>query len=135
MAMGGMPGGMPGAMPGAMPPGIAGGTGAAAMPQPMKPQGIDGVAGVKAAVELLQKSLGSLQPGTDVQAAVLKSVMDLSKHLGNSGQDVSPQDQIQQMVAASRALQQGGGNPLASMMSPGGPGGAPPPPPPPAGDA
>ena len=116
-----------------MPPGLMGGTGGATMPQPMKSEVIGGAAAVKAAVELLQKSLGTLPLGSAIHTSVLKTVTELSKHLGEMQQDVSPQDQIQQLVAAARAAQQGGGNPLASMM-PGGPGGAPPPggPPPPA---
>ena len=132
MPMGGPPGGAPGGMP----PGLMGGTGGATMPTPMKPQALEGVAGVKASLELLQKSLATLPLGSDLHASVLKAVTDISKHIGGMSQDVSPQDQIQQLVAAARAAQTGGSNPLAAMMPPGGGapgGGMPPPPPPPMG--
>jgi hypothetical protein len=85
-----------------------------------------GVAAVKSALELLQKSLGSIPLGSEIHASVLKAVTDISKHMGNLGQDAGPQDQMQQLIAAARSAQQGGESPLAGMM-PGGAGGPPPP--------
>ena len=113
-------GGMSPPMMGGM-PGLAGGTGAATMPGAMKPQGISGVAGVKAAIELLQKAMVDLPLGSPLHTKVIKFVSDASKELADSDQapHVAPNDIVQQLAAAARAAQ-GGGGPQPMMPPEGG---------------
>lgn len=112
------------------PPGLAGGTGPASVPTPMMGAATQGVAGVKTALELLQKALGSVPLGSDLHMSVLKAVTDLSKHMNDLPSQPGGQDVVQQLAQLARQAQSGGANPLAGMMpGAGGPppgGGAPP---------
>jgi len=110
--------------PPAPPPGIPGGTGAATVPGAMPGAMAQGMAGVKLAVDALQKALPQLPMGSDLHNAVLHALSGITKHMDDAGMPpTGSEDVIQQLVALARANAQGG-NPLAGMM----PGGAPPPP-------
>jgi len=75
-----------------------------------------GVAGVKTALELLQKALGTVPLGSELHMAVLKAVTDLSKHMNDLPSQPGSQEVIQQLAQLARQAQAGGANPLAGMM-------------------
>ncbi len=119
---------------GGAPVAAPGGTGPAMSPAPMLGNTAQGMAGVKTAVEALQKALPSLPMGSDIQKTVLKALSSITPHLddmGDSGIKPDHDAMVQQLAALARQQQQGGPNPMAAMM-PGGAGGgdgaAPPPP-------
>jgi hypothetical protein len=100
----------------------------------MAPGGMDGmgrqgIAKAELGLKALQESLTEIPMGSDLHAAVLKAVSDISKHL-KSGAGGGGGDQnavIQQLVALAR---QQGQPPQAGAMQnmfPGGGAGAPPP--------
>lgn len=123
-----MPPGMPGA-PAGGPPG--GGTGAASTVGPMAGQGQQAVAGVKLAIEALQKSLMGLPMGAPIHTAVLKAITDISKNLDDAGAHGGDQSAvIQQLAQLARAQQEQPGQSamMQKLMPGGGSGGAPPPP-------
>jgi hypothetical protein len=82
-----------------------------------------GVAGVKTALELLQKALGTVPMGSELHMSVLKAVTDISKHMADLPQQPGQQEIVQQLAQLARQAQAGGGSPLAGMM-PGAPAGA-----------
>ena len=99
-------------------------------PGPMAGSAAHGEAGIKTALELMQKALPSLPMGGKKHAAVLKAVSDLTKALMDDGAPAGdPTAMIQQMIAAQKQQQQQ--PPMAPPGMPNMGGGAPPPPPPP----
>ena len=77
---------------------------------------------VKAGLELLQKGLPSLPPGSKLHQTVLKAVGDIGKEMMDTQADTA--SVIQQLMAAAKSQQQAG--PPGPGM---GGGGMPPPPP------
>jgi len=98
------------------------------VPTPMAGAASQGIAGVKTALELLQKALGTVPMGSDLHMSVLKAVTDLSKHMADLPSQPGSQEVVQQLAQLARQAQSGGGNPLAGMMPGAGahPGGPPP---------
>ena len=92
-----------------------------------------GMAAVKAGVEMLQKSLAQLPMGSKIHQSVLKAVSDIGKHMMDEGGGKDVGAIVQQLVEAARNARvnpnaqaavpgaAGGGAP-APMMPPGGPG-------------
>src|SRR5215469_14305720 len=84
-------------MPGQpQPPQPPGGTGAATSPGAMPGMTHQGMAGVKTALELLQKSVANLPMGTPLHSKVLKFLADVSKDVG---EEQVGQDSVKQQVA------------------------------------
>lgn len=104
-------------MPGAPP----GGTGAAMTPGPMAGSAAQGINQVRGALQMLQKSAGQLPLGSEIQIAVNKAIVDLSKHVGESSGAGDPAAVVQQLAQLARATQQA---PVPPAL---GGGGAPPP--------
>lgn len=105
--------GAPGApSPGPMPP--QGGTGPAMAPAPMAGAAAQGMAGVEAALKMLQQALPGLPMGSDLHKAVLKSVADIAKSMEPGQAD--PAAQMQQLIAAARAAQGAPPPPQAGAM-------------------
>jgi hypothetical protein len=100
-------------------------TGPAMVPGPMAGQAAQGMTGVKLALEVLQKALPGLQMGSELHSAVMKSITDLSKHIGQGADDQS--GIVQQLAMLARAAQADPAR-MAMMRQMGG-GGAPPVPP------
>lgn len=102
-------------MPGS-PAGPPAGTGAATAPGPQAGSAQQGMTLVKTALETLQSALSRLALGSDVHAAVLKSVTELAKHMSQGPEDQG--DKMQQLAQIARQTQQGGGQTaqLAKMM-------------------
>lgn len=99
---------------GAAPPaaGPPGGTGAATASSPMAGVAHQGIAGVKAALELLQKSVAQLPLGTPLHHKVLKFIADVSKDMGEQAQGA---DDVKQQVA--QMARQGPNPNAAAAMS------------------
>jgi hypothetical protein len=118
---------MPGA--GAAPPGMGGppkqpgGTGAATVPRPQMGNAASSLTLVHTALEALQKALPGLPMGSELHTAVLRTVTDLSKRLGNEPGDKA--SQVQQLAQMGRGLQ---ANPQAAALQRLQGGGAPQPP-------
>ena len=98
-------------------------------PAPMAGMGRQGIAKAELGVKALQEALAEIPMGSDLHAAVLKALSDISKHLKTGAGPGGGGDQnaiIQQLVAMAR--QQGQPPQAGAMQSmfPGG-GGAPPP--------
>lgn len=115
---------------GAPPAGPPGGVGAATTPTPMPGMAHQGMAGVKTALQMLQKSVAELPMGSPLHQKVLKFIADVSKELGEGATQQGPD--VQQQVAQ---MARQGQNPQAAaamqkLFPPGG-GGAPAPPNPP----
>ena len=115
---------------GAPPPGMPagptaapGGTGPAMTPGPMAGATQHGAAGVKTALELLQKALPTIAMGGKMHTAVLKAVTDLSKAMMDdpAQQGGDPSAIIQQLMAAQKAQQAQPNSPPPGMpnMGPG----------------
>jgi hypothetical protein len=95
------------------------------VPQGMPGAAAHGAAGLKTALELLQKSLPTLPMGSKVHTAVLKAVTELSRAIADEPQGGGDSSAIiQQLVAAQRAQQQQPHPPMPQMPNMGG--GAPP---------
>jgi hypothetical protein len=101
---------------------MTGGTGPVTVPGAMAGTAAQGTNLVRAALELLQKALPTLPMGSDEHAAVLKSVQDLSKHVGQASGAGDPAAMIQQLALLARAR---GAQPVPPAMGGGAPGGAP----------
>lgn len=103
-----------------------GGTGAASAPQAMAGAGAQAISAVKTALEALQKALPGLPMGSDLHTAVLKSIGDISKHVGESAGDESGKiQQLAQLAAQARQAPQAAAMQRAFPPQPG-PGGGPP---------
>jgi hypothetical protein len=96
MALGPQP--MPGA-PGGAPPGPPGGTGAATVSAPMPGMTNQGMAGVKTAVEMLQKSIVQLPMGSPIHTKALKFIAEVSKEIGQDGGGEGGGDDVKQQIA------------------------------------
>ena len=106
--------------PGPTPPG---GTGPATVPSPMAGSGAQGANAVRMALTALQQALPHLPMGSDLHTAVLKSVTELSKHVGEQAGAADPSAVVQQLAQlAAKARTQSVPPALA-----GAPPGAPPP--------
>lgn len=83
------------------------------MQRPMMGAAAHGMAGVRTALEMLQKALPGLPMGSELHTAVLKAVTDLSRRLetGSGGGDHAGQTQI--LAQAARENQS---NPMAAAM-------------------
>jgi hypothetical protein len=88
----------------------------------MAGSGAQGVNLVRTALEMLQKGLPSLPMGSDIHSAVLKSITDISKHVGQVAGAGDPAAIVQQLAQLARQTQQA---PVPPAL---GSGGAPPPP-------
>lgn len=123
---------MPSPMPQGAPPGAPGqagppgGTGPATVPTSMPGMGAQGMAGVKTALQMLQKSVAELPMGTPMHTKVLKFIADVSKDMGDEAQGG---DDVRQQIAK---MARQGPNPDAQAAmqklvgAQQGPGGAPP---------
>jgi hypothetical protein len=87
------------------------------------------MAGLKTAVEMLQKSIADLPMGSPLHQKVLKFVADVSKELGEGGQQQGGPDQAQQIAhmarqgpnpdaqaALAKLMPQAGGGPSTPAM-------------------
>lgn len=101
-----------------------GGTGPAMAPEGMAGAGAHAQDKVKTGLEMLQQALPGLEMGSELHAAVLKAITQISTHVAKGVDDAS--GKMQQLVTAARAAQSGGGPTPTPMMAGGG--GAPPPP-------
>ena len=83
-----------------LPAGPPGGTGSATASSAMAGVAHQGMAGVKAALELLQKSVGELPLGSPLHQKTLKYIADVSKELGSQQEQGGPdvKQQIAQMA-------------------------------------
>ena len=113
--------------------GPPGPVGAATVPQPMHGHAAGSMVDIRNAVQALQKALPGIPLGTELHAAVLKAVTDITKRLDPSDRETNKGVDIQGLLQQAKQQQQG--SPLASMLKaaePGGGGGAAPalPPPP-----
>ena len=116
--------GMPGApQPPSAPPG---GTGAAMAPAPMAGMGRQGMAKAQMGLKALQESLSEIPMGSDLHAAILKAVTEVTKHMKQPEGGGDQNAIIQQLVALAR---QQGQPPQAQAMQGMFPGGGSPPPP------
>ena len=91
---------------------------------------MQGLAAIKAGLDLLQKGLPQLPMGSKVHTSVLKAISDIGKHLAEEGGEHGGKDVsavVQELVNAARA----------AKLNPGGAGapGGPPPGMPPMGSA
>jgi hypothetical protein len=91
--------------PNAQPPMPPGGIGAASQPSPMPGAAAQGTNLVRMGLEALQKALPAIPLGSPLHTAVMKSVTELSKQVGQIAGANDPSALIQQLAAAARSQQ------------------------------
>lgn len=91
-----------------------------------------GMSKVEAGLKMLTEALPMLPLGSEVQAAIMKAVETIGKHLPQAGGGGDPQALIQQLAMMSRNAKT---EPPPGFSQLVGGGGGPPPPPPPGGGA